>query len=321
VGEHWPEVKLLDFGIARLTDDTGARTRTGIVMGTPAYMAPEQARGERVDHRCDVYAVGAILYRCLTGQPLYDDEDPAATLTAVLTREPERPRKLMPELSEAVELVIERAIAREPEERFQSMAELDAALAGLVGEVRPVLAGAPAPSDGPSTVEGLSPLAIDVNAEAGRVVQRARPTIILTTLLGFLLAVGLVSDLVARILAYTSEEGELAGYEGVLVVVGVVATLSTSLGLWIRMLVKRVWHNSLRAVAMARRSTTTVAAAASAYACVILLGRVLDLGISEEPRISSGLLAAILASIAAAIGAIAGVLLPRPLRRRDPAPR
>jgi serine/threonine protein kinase len=322
VGEHWPEVKLLDFGIARLADgDAGSRTRTGIVMGTPAYMAPEQARGERVDHRCDVYAVGAILYRCLTGQPLFDDEDPAAALTAVLTREPERPRKLVPELSEAVELVIERAIAREPEERFQSMAELDAALAGLVGEVRPVAAGAPVPADGPPTVEGLSPLALDVNAEAGRVVQRARPTIVVTTILGFLLAVGLVSDLAARIVAYTSEEGELTGTVGALVVLGVVATLSTSLGLWIRMLVKRVWHNSLRAVALARRSTTTVAAAASAYACVILVGRVLDLGLSDDPRTSSGLLAAIVASVAAALGAIAGMLLPRPLRRRDPVPR
>jgi serine/threonine-protein kinase len=322
VGEHWPEVKLLDFGIARLADgDAGSRTRTGIVMGTPAYMAPEQARGERVDHRCDVYAVGAILYRCLTGQPLYDDEDPAATLTAVLTREPERPRKLVPELSEAVELVIERAIAREPEERFQSMAELDAALAGLVGEVRPVVAGVPAPADGPSTIEGVNPLAIDANAEAGRVVQRARPTIVLTTILGFLLVVGVVSDLAARLIAYTSDEKELAGHEGVLVVLGVVATLATPLGLWIRTLVTRVWRNSLRAVALARRSTTTVAAAASAYACVILGGRVLDLGLSDDPRTSSGLLAAIVASSAAVLGAMAGLLLPRPLRRRDPTPR
>jgi len=322
VGEHWPEVKLLDFGIARLADgDAGSRTRTGIVMGTPAYMAPEQARGERVDHRCDVYAVGAILYRCLTGQPLYDDDDPAATLTAVLTREPERPRKLMPELSEAVELVIERSIAREPEERFQSMAELDAALAGLVGEVKPVVAGAPAPVEGPSTVEGLSPLALEANAEAGRVVQRARPTIVLTTILGFLLVVGLVSDLAARLIAYTSGEGGVTGSEGVLVVLGVVATLATPLGLWIRMLVTRVWRNSMRAVALARRSTTTVAAAASAYASVVLLGRVLDLGLSDDPHTSSGLLAAIVASSAAVIGAASGILLPRPLRRRDPPTR
>jgi serine/threonine-protein kinase len=278
-----------------------------------------------VDHRCDVYAVGAILYRCLTGCPVFDDEDPAATLTAVLTREPERPRKLVPELSEAVELVIERAIAREPEERFQSMAELDAALAGLVGQAGPGAAvglgaaGALATVDGPSTVEGLRPL--DASLEAGRVVQRARPTILVTTVLGFLLVVGIVSDLAARLIAYTSEEGTLTANEGVLVVLGVVATLATPTGLWVRMLVTRVWRNSLRAVALARRSTTTVAAAASAYACVLLLGRVLDLGLADEPRTSSGLLAAIVASVAAAVGAAAGLLLPRPLRRRDPAPR
>jgi hypothetical protein len=319
VGESWPEVKLLDFGIARLADAGAAdRTRTGIVMGTPAYMAPEQAAGLRVDHRCDVYAVGAILYRCLTGKPVYDEEDPAATLTAVLTREPERPRRVVPELPEAVELVIERAIAREPEVRFQSMAELDAALAGLVGQVG---AAAPAPADGPPTVEGLHPLTVDANAEAGRVVQRARPTIVVATILGFLLAVGLVADLAARLIAEGSEEGALTGSEGVLVVLGVVATLATPLGLWIRHVALRVWRNSLRAVALARRSTTTVASAASAYACVVLLGRMLDLGLSDDPHTSSGLVAAGLASLAALGGAAAGLLLPRPLRRRDPAPR
>ncbi|MCX4242675.1 serine/threonine-protein kinase [Paraliomyxa miuraensis] len=320
VGETYPEIKLLDFGIARLTDvGTADRTRTGIVMGTPAYMAPEQAAGLRVDHRCDVYAVGAILYRCLTGHPVYDHEDPAATLTAVLTREPERPRKLVPELSEAVELVIERAIAREPEERFQTMMELDAALAGLVGQAGPVTAGKPAPAEGSSASPGALPL--DANAEAGRVVQRARPTIVATTALGLLLMVGIVSDLVARLIVTSSEQGRLTANEGVLVVLGVIATLATPLGLWIRMLVTRVWHNSLRAVALARRSTVTVAAAASAYACVMLLGRVLDLGLSEEPHSSSGLLAAILASVAAGIAATTGLLLRRPLRRRDPALR
>jgi hypothetical protein len=133
--------------------------------------------------------------------------------------------------------------------------------------------------------------------------------------------VGIVSDLAARLIEYTSEEATLTATEGVLVVLGVVATLATPLGLWIRMLVRRVWRNSLRAVALARRATTTVAAAASTYALVMLLGRVLDLGLSEDPRSSSGLLAAILASVAAALGAAGGVLLPRPLRRRDPAPR
>jgi serine/threonine protein kinase len=314
VGEGKPLVKLLDFGIARLAEAGAAdRTRTGIVMGTPAYMAPEQARGARVDHRCDVYAVGAIVYRCLTGRPVYDDEDPAATLTAVLTREPERPRRVMPELSEAVELVIERAIAREPEERFQSMAELDAALAGLVGRETP------APADGPSTTDGMR--AVEPNlVEAGRVVQRARPTIVMMSILGLLLVVGIVSDLAARLIAYTSEEKTLTANEGVLVVLGVVATLATPTGLWVRHLT-RVWRNSLRAVALARRSTTMVAAAASAYACVLLIARVLDLALSDDPRTSSGLLAAIVASSAAVVAAGIGSLLPRPLRRRDPVPR
>ena len=105
-------------------------TRTGAVLGTPAYMAPEQARGGRtIDHRCDIYALGAMLYRALTGRPAFSGEDAGRTLTSVIWDEPARPKTLRRDLPDALELVIQRAMAKDPDARFASMAELDAALA------------------------------------------------------------------------------------------------------------------------------------------------------------------------------------------------
>ncbi|MFY0537630.1 serine/threonine-protein kinase [Nannocystis pusilla] len=80
-----PTVKLIDFGIAKLHDPKASQTQTGMIMGTPAYMAPEQARGSKVDGRADLYALGAIAYRCVTGRPPFDIDDAAAALHAVLT--------------------------------------------------------------------------------------------------------------------------------------------------------------------------------------------------------------------------------------------
>jgi len=98
-------------------------------MGTPDYMAPEQARGDKVDARADIYAAGAILYRAVTGKKPFEGRDPMATLTAVLTEEPPRPSELNPAVPLSLELVIQKAMAKNPAERFQTMAELDAALA------------------------------------------------------------------------------------------------------------------------------------------------------------------------------------------------
>src|SRR5437868_4670766 len=94
-----PGVKVIDFGISKVGDAGGtALTRTGMIMGTPSYMAPEQARGDKVDQRADIYAVGGILYRSLTGKKPFDSDDPSATLTLVLTEDPERPRAVEPSI-------------------------------------------------------------------------------------------------------------------------------------------------------------------------------------------------------------------------------
>jgi serine/threonine-protein kinase len=131
-----PLVKILDFGVAKMTDGADI-TRTGMVVGTPAYMAPEQARGSAdVDVRADVYAVGAVLYRLLTGSPPFSEGDPAITITKLLTEDPKRPRDLDRTIPEGVELLIQRAMARTPAERPASAMELDKQLAAF-DEIRP----------------------------------------------------------------------------------------------------------------------------------------------------------------------------------------
>ena len=118
-------VKVLDFGISKVAEFSDGLTKTGTVMGTPDYMAPEQARGDRVDARADIYAVGAILYRALTGRKPFDGQDPMAILTAVLTQEPERPSTLEASIPLSLELIVQRTMAKSPNERFSSMDALE----------------------------------------------------------------------------------------------------------------------------------------------------------------------------------------------------
>src|SRR5262249_44590887 len=122
-------VKVIDFGISKAADGGNTNlTKTGMIMGTPSYMSPEQARGDKVDARADIYAVGAMIYFALTGCKPFETDDPASTLSLVLTEEPERPRKLNPEIPESLELVIQKAMAKDASDRYQTMEELDQAL-------------------------------------------------------------------------------------------------------------------------------------------------------------------------------------------------
>jgi serine/threonine protein kinase len=131
-----PLVKLLDFGISKnaALDDLRL-TRTGAVMGTPYYMAPEQARGEFIDARIDLYAVGAVLYESLTGRRPFDANELAELLRQVLFDEPRPMRDLRPSVPRPFEFVVRRALAKERTERFQTAPEFMAALAGLRVEI------------------------------------------------------------------------------------------------------------------------------------------------------------------------------------------
>jgi serine/threonine-protein kinase len=119
--------KVLDFGVAVLGDSSGTLTR-GHVIGTPTYMAPEQARGEQVDHRADLYAFGAILYRCLTGRVPFVARDTPALLYAVVHGMPVRPSTVAP-VTPQLEAVLAIAMAKNKLERFETAAELAAAFA------------------------------------------------------------------------------------------------------------------------------------------------------------------------------------------------
>lgn len=127
----WDSVKLIDFGLSRFVERDDQLTKTGIVMGTPAYMSPEQASGSRTDHLTDVYGVGAVLYAAATGVPPFREETQQQTLLAVINREPERPRALNASIPEELEVIIQRAMAKRPDERYPEMSKLRAALAKL----------------------------------------------------------------------------------------------------------------------------------------------------------------------------------------------
>lgn len=202
--------KILDFGIARLSDGLANSnavklTQLGVVVGTPAYLAPEQALADELDHRTDIYAMGCVAYELLTGQPPFTGSDLRKVISQHLTSAPVDPVKLRPELAALPGLgaAVLKALAKEKEHRFQNVTEFGEALraalrpgqtpvprAALVPEPSapwpppapewqppPVPAGAPAVSDAPVVVAaaddffasvGASPLlAVKGDAPAG----------------------------------------------------------------------------------------------------------------------------------------------------------
>jgi eukaryotic-like serine/threonine-protein kinase len=126
--------KVTDFGIARSLDVHGGLTQTGTVMGTSDYIAPEQARGQRVDAQSDVYSLGAVLYELLTGDVPFPGDNFVAVAMRHINEPPPSVRERRPELSPRLDAAIRRAMAKAPRDRFASMddfcSELNACLEG-----------------------------------------------------------------------------------------------------------------------------------------------------------------------------------------------
>jgi serine/threonine protein kinase len=139
-----PVAKLLDFGVSKMISamHEGARdadldlTRTGMVMGTPYYMAPEQARGDRIlDARVDVYACGVMMYEALTGRRPFTGPNYNALLLNILRSDPRPARELRPALPRAFDRVLEKSMARPKEDRYQNATEFQQALSLLRTEL------------------------------------------------------------------------------------------------------------------------------------------------------------------------------------------
>jgi serine/threonine-protein kinase len=129
------QVKIMDFGLARL--GTSEMTRTGMVMGTPHYMSPEQVKGKRADFRSDIFSLGAVFYELLTGHKPFDAESLHAVLFQVMEHQPEDVRHWSPEVPNILVHVVDKALSKDAESRYQHAGEMREALR----LVRQVLSG------------------------------------------------------------------------------------------------------------------------------------------------------------------------------------
>ncbi|GAA4688300.1 Stk1 family PASTA domain-containing Ser/Thr kinase [Pseudonocardia yuanmonensis] len=117
-------VKVMDFGIARALGEGQNVTQTAAVIGTAQYLSPEQARGEQVDARSDVYAAGCVLFELLTGEPPFTGDTPVAVAYQHVREDPRRPSEVNPQIPPALDAVVLKALSKNPANRYQSAAEM-----------------------------------------------------------------------------------------------------------------------------------------------------------------------------------------------------
>jgi serine/threonine-protein kinase len=128
------QVKIMDFGIARMRA-SDHKTSTGLVLGTPKYMSPEQVSGSPVDHRSDIFSLGVVLYEMLTQSKLFQGEDTPQIFHAVANFQPPPPSRLNPEVPAMLDFVVERALKKDPSVRYQDAFELAADLRSALSEL------------------------------------------------------------------------------------------------------------------------------------------------------------------------------------------
>jgi uncharacterized RDD family membrane protein YckC len=121
-------VKILDFGLVKSLRGDAELTRDGVIIGSPLYMAPEQGRGEEVDHRADIYSLGCALYHMLTGRPPFTGNSPVGVIAMHMSQQAMPIRQLAPEVPEAVQRIVDRMMAKDANARFPSYEALISAL-------------------------------------------------------------------------------------------------------------------------------------------------------------------------------------------------
>ncbi len=207
------QVKIMDFGLARVS--TSEMTQEGIVLGTPNYMSPEQALGDKVDGRTDLFSSGAVLYELITGHKPFEAETTPSVLFQVVHKQPPPVRRWAPEMPPAVVAVVNRALEKDVKQRFPSAGDMRAALSiarngaraapAAAARLRPVLAPPPLPPNatpatrppGPGTIPpplrlppaGAAPSAGPAPATPGPAIPGGRRVLVAGGLAAALLAV------------------------------------------------------------------------------------------------------------------------------------
>lgn len=184
-------VKITDFGLARAADDL-EMTQTGIIAGTPQYMSPEQARGEPVDARSDLFSLGSVLYTMCTGRPAFRAETTMGVLKRVCDEEPRLIREVNPEVPEWLAAIIGKLLEKNPADRFQAASEVAELLSQHLAHLQnPAHTPLPAPIPVPAPATFVPPAAEPKPDQSSIAERKHRKSLVAATLLWGLIAVGL----------------------------------------------------------------------------------------------------------------------------------
>jgi serine/threonine-protein kinase len=138
------DIKVTDFGIARIT--TSLKTKTGMVLGTPFYMSPEQVAGKKVDGRSDIFSLGVVLFEMLTGKKPFDSDDLTSLMYKIAREQHPAARSINPRIPQIVEKIIDKAMEKDPEKRYQKAGQMAEHLRKVIAKIDEARAkkGAPA---------------------------------------------------------------------------------------------------------------------------------------------------------------------------------
>jgi len=138
------DIKVTDFGIARIT--TSSKTRTGVVLGTPSYMSPEQVAAKKVDGRTDIFSLGVVLFEMLTGQKPFDADSLTSLMYKIAREQHPAPRSINPRIPQVVEKIIDKALEKDPEKRYQKAGMMAEHLRKVVAKIDETKAKKAAPA-------------------------------------------------------------------------------------------------------------------------------------------------------------------------------